>query len=125
MLRGIGDPIVMIYLQCYIIHTLSSIVHSDQIPSTEAGCVTKDDMLLLTLDFLIDFFCAVQPPEEELKKHREEASAIHCQVKATLQLCFPAISFLFQILSVIAPPSMLFKKDTDLFFNLISSFSFT
>jgi hypothetical protein len=57
MLHGIGDPIAMIYLQCCIIHTLlSSIVHSDQILSIEAGCVTKDDMLMLTLDFLTDFF---------------------------------------------------------------------
>lgn len=115
MLNGIGDPIVMIYLQCYIIHTLSSIIHSGKKSSTEASCVTNDEMLSLIMDFLIDFFCAVQPQEQVQKNNSEEASARLCQVKATLHLCFPAISFLFKILSVIALPSMSFPKQPDIF----------
>ena len=95
MLNGIGDPIVMIYMQCYIIHTLSSIIHSGKKSSTEASCVTKDELLSLIMDFLIDFFCAVQSQEQVQKNNSEEASARLYQVKTTLHICFPAISFLF------------------------------
>ena len=131
MLRGIGDPVVMIYMQCYVIHTYCCCYLSTLDNEKGAGVVfgnnrksnisthsiSQDDVLSLIMDFLCHFFSILL----EDGRTSQAPSLKNERVKDILQVCFPAIGRLFQVLISCASKALLFSNNA-MTENLMKSF---